>query len=88
MVLRLLLSPLTAPLDGIVWIGEQLLERAEAELDDRDNLNKRLLALQLAYDMGDISEDDFDEQEEELLQQIQALEEAEREAEREAEEED
>ncbi|MEB3886517.1 gas vesicle protein GvpG [Lyngbya sp. CCY1209] len=88
MVLRLLLSPLTAPLDGIVWIGEQLLERAEAELDDRDNLNKRLLALQLAYDMGDISEEDFDEQEEELLQQIQALEEAEREAEREAEEED
>ncbi|MGC9528388.1 MAG: gas vesicle protein GvpG [Limnospira sp.] len=86
MVLRLLLSPLTAPLDGIVWIGEQLLERAEAELDDRDNLNKRLLALQLAYDMGDISEEDFDEQEEELLQQIQALEEAEREAEREAEE--
>lgn len=85
MVLRLLLSPLTAPLDGIVWIGEQLLERAEAELDDRDNLNKRLLALQLAYDMGDISEEDFDEQEEELLLQIQALEEAEREAEREAE---
>jgi len=84
-MLRLLLSPLTAPLDGVVWIGEQLLERAEAELDDRDNLNKRLLALQLAYDMGDISEEDFDEQEEELLLQIQALEEAEREAEREAE---
>lgn len=84
-MLRLLLSPLTAPIDGVVWIGEQLLERAEAELDDRDNLNKRLLALQLAYDMGDISEEDFDEQEEELLLQIQALEEAEREAEREAE---
>lgn len=81
MVLRLLFAPLTAPLDGVIWIGEQLLERAEAELDDRDNLNKRLLALQLAYDMGDISEEDFEEQEEELLQQIQALEEAERETE-------
>ncbi|MBS0016564.1 MAG: gas vesicle protein GvpG [Arthrospira sp. SH-MAG29] len=81
MVLRLLLAPLTAPLDGIVWIGEQILERAEAELDDNENLNKRLLALQLAYDMGDISEEDFEEQEEQLLQEIIALEESQRQAE-------
>lgn len=75
MVFGFLLSPITAPLDGIVWIGEQLLERAEAELDDKENLSKRLLALQLAFDMGDISEEDFEIQEEELLLQIQALEE-------------
>lgn len=74
MVLRLLLSPITAPFEGVIWIGEQLLERAEAELDDKQNLSKRLLALQLAFDMGDISEEDFEVQEEELLLQIQALE--------------
>ena len=74
MVLRLLLSPIVAPLDGIMWVGEQLLERAEAELDDKENLSKRLLALQLAFDMGDISEEEFEIQEEELLLQIQALE--------------
>lgn len=74
MVLRLLLSPITAPFEGIIWIGEQLLERAEAELDDKENLGKRLLALQLAFDMGDIAEEDFEVQEEELLLQIQALE--------------
>lgn len=81
MVLRLLLSPITAPLDGIIWVGEQLLERAEAELDDKENLSKRLLALQLAFDMGDISEEDFEIQEEELLLQIQALEEEQQNAE-------
>ncbi|CAD5967221.1 Gas vesicle protein GvpG [Planktothrix tepida] len=74
MVLRLLLSPITAPFGGVIWIGEQLLERAEAELDDKENLSKRLLALQLAFDMGDISEEEFEVQEEELLLQIQALE--------------
>ncbi|MGL4498977.1 MAG: gas vesicle protein GvpG [Planktothrix sp.] len=74
MVLRLLLSPITAPFEGVIWIGEQLLERAEAELDDKENLGKRLLALQLAFDMGDIAEEDFEVQEEELLLQIQALE--------------
>jgi Gas vesicle protein G len=74
MILRLLLSPITAPFEGVIWIGEQLLERAEAELDDKENLSKRLLALQLAFDMGDISEEDFEVQEEELLLQIQTLE--------------
>ena len=74
MILRLLLSPITAPFEGVIWIGEQLLERAEAELDDKENLGKRLLALQLAFDMGDIPEEVFEVQEEELLLQIQALE--------------
>ena len=67
------------PLDGIFWIGEQILERANAELDDKENLQKQLLALQLAFDIGDISEEDFEIQEEELLLQIQAMEEEEEE---------
>jgi Gas vesicle protein G len=72
MVLRLLFAPVT----GLGWIAEQIQERATAELDDKENLSKRLLALQLAFDMGEIPEDEFEEQEEELLLAIQALEEA------------
>ncbi|MEL7037808.1 MAG: gas vesicle protein GvpG [Cyanobacteria bacterium J06592_8] len=75
MFLKLLTFPITGPLDGILWIGEQLLERASTELDDQENLQKQLLALQLAFDLGDISEEDFEIQEEELLLKIQALEE-------------
>jgi hypothetical protein len=79
-MLNLLLAPLTAPLDGIVWIAQQIQERAEAELDNAENLHKRLLALQLAVDMGEISEADFEEQEEMLLLAIQELEERQRQA--------
>ena len=75
MVLDLLLAPITAPVNGLAWIGNQILERANTELDDTENLSKRLLALQLAFDMGEIEEEDFEEQEEELLLAIQALEE-------------
>ncbi|MCU0515848.1 MAG: gas vesicle protein GvpG [Oscillatoria sp. Prado101] len=75
MFLKLLTFPVSGPLGGIIWIGEQLLERANAELDDQQNLQKQLLALQLAFDIGDISEEDFEIQEEELLLKIQALEE-------------
>lgn len=74
MVLRLLFSPVT----GIAWIGEQLLERANTELDEKENLSKRLLALQLALDLGEISEEDYEVEEEELLLAIQAIEDEER----------
>lgn len=75
MLMKLLTLPVTGPLDGIIWLGEQILERANAELDDQENLQKQLLALQLAFDIGEISEEDFEIQEEELLLKIQALEE-------------
>lgn len=75
MFLKILLFPVLGPLEGITWMGEQLLERASAELDDQENLHKQLLALQMAFDLGDISEEDFEIQEEELLLRIQALEE-------------
>lgn len=74
MFLDLLLAPITLPVNGISWIGEKILERATAEVDDKENLNKRLLALQLAFDMGDLSEEEFEEQEEELLLAMQELE--------------
>ncbi len=69
MLLRLLFAPVT----GIAWIAEQVQDRAEAELDNRENLHKRLLALQLAFDMGELSEEDFEEQEEALLLAIEAI---------------
>ncbi len=70
MIFRLLLAPVT----GLSWIAEQIQERADTELDDKENLGKRLLALQLAFDMGDIPEEEFEIQEEELLVAIQTLE--------------
>ncbi len=70
MLLRLLFAPVT----GLGWIAEQIQERADTELDDTENLGKRLLALQLAFDMGEIPEDEFEVQEEELLLAIQTLE--------------
>lgn len=73
MVLRLLLAPITGPFTGVTWIAEKILEQAEVETDDLETLQKQLLALQLAFDMGDIPEDEFEEQEEALLLAIQAL---------------
>jgi hypothetical protein len=70
MMLRLLFIPIT----GLNWIAEQIQEQANAELGETENLSKRLLALQLAFDLGEIPEAEFEAQEEALLLAIQARE--------------
>lgn len=74
MILRLLLAPITGPFTGITWVAEKILEQAEGQTDDLESLKKQLLSLQLAFDMGDIPEDEFEAQEEALLLTIQAME--------------
>ncbi|MBN4002790.1 gas vesicle protein GvpG [Nostoc sp. LPT] len=78
MVLRFLLLPITGPLMGVTWLGEKILEQANTEIDDKENLSKQLLALQLAFDMGEIPEEEFEIQEEALLLAILEAEQQER----------
>jgi hypothetical protein len=70
----MLFRVLFAPVTGLTWIAEQIQERVDTELDEKENLHKRLLSLQLAFDMGEMPEEEFEEQEEELLLAIQAME--------------
>lgn len=74
MFLDLLFAPILAPINGMNWIAGKILEQAEPQLNEKDNLKKQLLSLQLAFDMGDLPEADFEEQEEILLLAIQAIE--------------
>jgi hypothetical protein len=53
-------------------MAEQIEERAVAELDQTENLQKQLIALQIKFDMGEIEEDDFAAQEEEILEKLAA----------------
>lgn len=72
-MLNFLLAPITAPINGITWIAEQIQDRVDVELDVKENLQKQLLTLQLAFDMGDVEEEAFEAEEEALLLAIQAL---------------
>ena len=74
MLFRLLTLPVYAPASGLMWIGEKILEQATPEIENKENLSQQLLSLQLSFDMGEISEEDFERQEEELLLAIEAAE--------------
>lgn len=73
MILRLLLAPVAGPFTGVTWIAEKILDQVEDSTDELEILQKRLLSLQLAFDMGDVPEAEFEAQEEELLLRIQEL---------------
>lgn len=74
MLLKLLFAPVLGPIEGVAWIADKVLEQADISTNDTESLQKQLLALQLSFDMGDISEDEFIVQEEEILLALQALE--------------
>ena len=75
---------LTWPAQSLLWLAEQIRERAEAQLDSRENLQKELTALQIQLDLGEIDEETYTRREEEILLALQALAEAEANADGEA----
>ncbi|MGW7080439.1 gas vesicle protein GvpG [Streptomyces sp. BA2] len=62
----ILLLPL-APIRGVGWVADRLIEAAEAELYSPDAVRARLAALNEALDQGDIDLDQFEREEEHLL---------------------
>jgi hypothetical protein len=77
MLLKLLFAPVLGPIEGISWVANKLLEQADVSTNDLESLQKQLLVLQLSVDMGELSEEEFEAQEEEILLAIQAIEEEE-----------
>lgn len=74
MLLKLLFAPVLGPIEGVTWIADKILDQADVATDDLESLQKQLLALQLSFDMGELTEEDFEAQEEELLLAMQAIE--------------
>lgn len=70
-------SILLAPLKGVVWLGEKLSGIAEKELSDTGRIKEELMALQLRFELDQISEQEYNEMEKELLDRLDAVTEAE-----------
>ena len=65
----LLTLPL-APVRGTIWIAERLAEEAERQLDEEPAIRRALEELQVSYELGELGEDEFEQQEDELLQRL------------------
>ena len=67
----LLTLPL-APLRGTIWIAERLLEEAERELNDPAAIEQQLLAAEEQHARGELSDEEYDLLEDELMRRLTA----------------
>ena len=64
---------LLAPLKGVIWLGKKINEVAEKEVSDEGRIKERLMELQLKFEMDEISEEEYNKQEKELLVRLDAI---------------
>jgi len=63
----LLTFPVTGPFKGMIWIAEKITEQAENEFYSEEAVRRNLLELELKYDLGEITEEEYDQAETYLL---------------------
>jgi len=69
----LLLLPITGPVHGLRFVLEQIQARVDAELTDESQVTAELMAIALQHDLGEISEEEYAEQEAALLDRLNAI---------------
>ena len=69
---NLLLFPVTGPVHGVRFLLEQIQAQANAELLDEGRVQAELMSLSVRYDLGEISDAEYEEQEEALLEELNA----------------
>ena len=66
-------SILLAPLKGVIWMGQKLGDMAQKELSDKGRIKEELMRLQLQFELDEISQAEYDQKENELLDRLDAI---------------
>ena len=64
---------LLAPLNGVLWLGKKINEVAEREFSDEGRIKEKLMQVQLRFEMDEINEEEYNQQEAELLARLDAI---------------
>jgi hypothetical protein len=65
----LLTLPL-APIRGTMWVAEQIAEQAAREMDEGRTIRKQLAETELRYERGELTVEELEEIEDELLERL------------------
>ena len=66
-LLDLLAFPVTAPINFVTWLAEKIAEQMDNEYYSEEAIRRQLMELELKFDMGEITEEDYMAAEETLL---------------------
>ena len=64
---------LLAPLKSVIWLGKKINEVVEREVSDEGRIKERLMELQLRFELDEITEDEYNKQESELLARLDEI---------------
>ncbi|MFH1504863.1 MAG: gas vesicle protein GvpG [Candidatus Omnitrophota bacterium] len=62
-----------SPVKLVVWLGKKIDDVAQKELSDEGRIKEKLMQLQLRFEMDEISEEEYNKQEEEILARLEAI---------------
>lgn len=69
----LFLFPITLPAKGLLFIFEKIAEAVDQERLDEGKVQGKLMELEMRYELGEMSEGEYLEQEEALLEWLNAI---------------
>jgi hypothetical protein len=65
---------LSAPIRGLLWVFQEVADRAEEELYGDEPVKAELTELYLGLEAGTVSEEQFEQREAELVQRLEEIE--------------
>lgn len=72
-ILNAIMIPLIGPMKGLLWVAEQIKDQSDAEIYDDTKILLALSELELSLDLEKIDLQEFEAQEDVLLQRLQAI---------------
>jgi hypothetical protein len=69
-LLKLLTFPISGPLAGTHWVLQTVLREAERRYHDEDSILQQIAELETAHRDGQLSDEDFDQQEDALFERL------------------
>ncbi|CAL75175.1 putative gas vesicle synthesis protein, GvpG-like [Bradyrhizobium sp. ORS 278] len=72
MLFKLLTAPVLGPLNFVEWVGEKIDDAVQAQMDDTEALKQHLAALEQRLLKGELTEEEFETIEIDLVRRLQA----------------
>lgn len=72
-VLKVVSLPVTGPYQSAKWMFEKIHQEVEGEQTDEERVKSRLMELQLRYEIGEIEEEEYLEQEKVIMEDLAAI---------------
>lgn len=61
---------LFAPIKGIIWLSKKIDDMSQKEMSDKGKIKEMLMELQLRYELDEITEEEYNQKEKELLEYL------------------